>query len=157
MYDLWLFLHVLGAIAAFGYGFASPIIGSMASREPQHANWSLRASQRVTDLLVLPVAVSLFVTGTLLVVETGGFKRFQEAWLAIAFVIYVLAILAILFVQRPATSRVIALTSDTVGAQAAGAAEAEVERLLRRTRMTGMALGVAVVVIVALMVYRPTL
>lgn len=154
MHDLWLFLHVLGAIAAFGYGFASPIIGSMASREPQHANWYLRASQRVTDLLVLPVAVSLFVTGTLLVVETGGFKRFQEPWLTVAFVIYVLAILAILFVQRPATSRVIALTSDTVGV---GAAEAEVERLSRRMRMVGMALGVAVIVIVALMVYRPTL
>jgi uncharacterized membrane protein len=154
MHDLWLFLHILGAIAAFGYGFASPIIGSMAAREPQHVNWYLRASQRVTDLLVLPVAVSLFVTGTLLVIETGGFARFQELWLSVAFVIYVLAILAILFVQRPAISRVIALTSGSLGA---GDGDPDVERLSRRTRIVGMALGVVVIVIVALMVYKPTL
>ena len=37
-----LFLHVMGAILAFGPTFAYSIMGSMAGREPQHANFSAR-------------------------------------------------------------------------------------------------------------------
>ena len=39
---LLLFLHVMGAILAFGPTFAYSIMGAMAGREPQHANFSAR-------------------------------------------------------------------------------------------------------------------
>ena len=37
-----LFLHIGGAIVAFGPTFAFPILGPMAGKEPQHANFALR-------------------------------------------------------------------------------------------------------------------
>ena len=81
MYELWLFLHILGAIAAFGFGFYAPIFGSAAAREPQHGNWYLRATKRVSNGVLVPVAISMAITGTLLVVETGGMRRFEQLWL----------------------------------------------------------------------------
>ena len=29
MFQLWLFLHILGAIVAFGFGFYAPVYGAM--------------------------------------------------------------------------------------------------------------------------------
>ncbi len=37
MYDLWLFLHVLGAIVAFGFGFYAPVFGAAAAGNPSTA------------------------------------------------------------------------------------------------------------------------
>ena len=51
MFQLMLFLHIVGAIIAFGFGFAVPVIGKMAAAEPQHANWFLRAGKRVDAAL----------------------------------------------------------------------------------------------------------
>jgi len=51
------------------------------------------------------------VTGTLLVLSTGGFTRFREAWLAIAVVVYVIALSLVFLVQRPTLKRLIALAT----------------------------------------------
>ena len=59
MYQLWLFLHVLGAIAAFGYGFYAPIFGRASAAEPQHGNWYLRAAKRVSNGVIVPVALTI--------------------------------------------------------------------------------------------------
>ena len=42
-----LFLHVMGAILAFGPTFAYSIMGAMAGREPQHANFSARQTEAI--------------------------------------------------------------------------------------------------------------
>jgi uncharacterized membrane protein len=154
MFQLWLFLHILGAIIAFGFGFYAPVYGAMLAREPQHGNWYLRASKRVSDVILIPVALSMAVTGTLLVLSSGGFARFQELWLAVAIVLYVIALLVVFLLQRPAVSRLIELTSGPPGP---GGPPPEVPALLGRMRLYGMTLLVLVVVIVALMVTRPTL
>ena len=44
-----LFLHVLGAIIAFGPTFAFPIIGAMGGAEPQHANFATRVTARISE------------------------------------------------------------------------------------------------------------
>ncbi len=154
MYELWLFLHVLGAIVAFGFGFYAPVFGAAAAREPQHGNWYMRASKRISDMILIPVAISMFVTGTLLVVETGGFRRFEELWLAISFVLYVIALLIVFLGQRPGLKKVIALTSTPPGP---GGPPAEVPALLARLRLFGFVLLGLVIAIVALMVWKPIL
>lgn len=154
MFQLWLFLHVLGAIAAFGFGFYAPVYGAMAAREPQHGNWFLRASKRISDFIIIPVAISMAVTGTLLVIETGGMRRFEELWLALAIVIYVAALLTIFVVQRPLLKRIIELTSGPPGPDGP---PAEVPEMLARLRLLGIILLVAVIAIVFLMVYKPGL
>lgn len=154
MFQLWLFLHILGAIAAFGFGFYAPIYGAMAAKEPQHGNWFMRATKRVSDYVLIPVALSMAVTGVLLVAERGGVDRFRELWLALAIVVYVAALLIIFLVQRPTVNKLIALTSAPPGPDGP---PAEVPALLRRMRMLGMVLLAAVVFILYLMVYKPTL
>lgn len=154
MYQLWLFLHVLGAIAAFGYGFYAPIFGRASAAEPQHGNWYLRAAKRVSSGVLLPVALTMFVTGVLLVVETGGFRRFEELWLALSLLIYVAALAIIFLLQRPTLNKVIELTSAPPGPSGP---PAEVPELLRRLQIYGVLLLLATVAIVALMVWKPQL
>jgi len=160
MYELWLFLHILGAIAAFGFGFYAPIFGAAAAREPQHGNWYLRATRRVSNGVLVPVAISMAITGTLLVVETGGMRRFEQLWLTVSVILYVIALLIVFLAQRPALARVIELTSAPAGPDAApapGGPPAEVPALVRRLRILGLVLLVLTVAIVALMVWKPIL
>jgi uncharacterized membrane protein len=154
MFQLWLYLHILGAIVAFGFGFYAPVYGAMLAREPQHGNWYLRASKRVSDVVTIPVALSMAVTGSLLVMSSGGVQRFSELWLTVAIVLYVVALLVVFLLQRPAISKVIALTSTPPGP---GGPPPEVPALLSRVRLYGIVLLILVVTIVALMVTKPTL
>ena len=160
MYELWLFLHVLGAIAAFGFGFYAPVFGTAAAREPEHGNWYMRASKRVSNGVLIPVAISMAITGTLLVVETGGMRRFEQLWLTTSLVLYVVALGIIFLAQRPALAKVIELTSGPpapASPLAPAGPPAEVPALLRRLRLLGYVLLLLVIAIVALMVWKPVL
>lgn len=154
MYQLWLFLHILGAIAAFGFGFYAPIFGRASASEPQHGNWYLRAAKRVSNVVIVPVAITMFITGTLLVMDSGGMERFQELWLAVSLLLYVIALLIVFLVQRPVLNKVIELTSQPPGPE--GPSQ-ELPALVRRMQLAGVALLVLIIVIVALMVWKPTL
>ena len=54
LFPYLLFLHVLGAIVAFGPTFAFPFIGAMGGDEPQHANFAIRVSRHAVASLGLP-------------------------------------------------------------------------------------------------------
>ena len=89
----WLvFLHVFSAIVAFGPTFAFAIYGAQAGKEPQHANFMARANHVVSDRLVLPVVLSMPVTG-LLIVWAAGIPLLDTRWLLVAIVIYIGAVL----------------------------------------------------------------
>ena len=49
LFTLFLFLHILSAIVAFGPTFVFPIIGAMSSKEPAHGNFGVRINEIVTD------------------------------------------------------------------------------------------------------------
>jgi len=153
MFTLWLVLHVLGAIIAFGFGFYAPVLGAMVAREPQHGNWYVRASKRVSDVVITPAALSMAVTGVLLVMSSGGMDRFREPWLALSLVIYVVALVIVFALQHPTAKKVIALTSTPPGPEGPSP---EVPRLLSRMRIYGTILLVLVITIVVLMVAKPT-
>jgi uncharacterized membrane protein len=150
MFQLMLFLHVMGAIIAFGFGFAVPVIGRMAAREPQHGNFFLRAGLRVSDTILIPAAISMGITGAGLIY--WGSRTPREMWLSIAMGLYVIAILVVLFVQRPTFKKLVGLTSTPPGP---AGPDPQVPVLLKRTRIIGLALSLTVVVIVYLMVYKP--
>lgn len=150
MFELMLFLHILGAIAAFGFGFAAPVFGSMLAREPQNAPWYMRTVKQVSDRVILPGVIVILVTGIVLVAESR--HRFDEAWLAVSLAIYVVALLVVFLVQRPAIFRLIELLSQPPGP---GGPPAEARMLSVRLRNIGFGLTGAVVVITALMVWKP--
>ena len=84
--------------------------------------------------------------------STGGFSRFQEAWLAVAIVVYVIALSLVFLVQRPTLQRLIELTSSPPGPDGP---PPEVPALLSRLRLVGILLLVAIITIVTLMVWKP--
>lgn len=152
----WLvFLHVLSAIVAFGPTFAFAIYGAQAGKEPQHANFMARANNVVSDRLVLPLVLSMPVTGVL-IIWAAGLNVMASTWLLVAIVIYTFAVLYSLFVQRPATLRLVELTSSPPPPGASGPSP-EIMATVAKIRRGGMILGLAVIVIVALMVLKPAL
>jgi uncharacterized membrane protein len=149
-----LFLHVLGAILAFGPTFAFPIIGAMAGREPQHANFATRATDAVGNRLVVPLAISMAVTGVGLILVTGrNLADRSNWWLGIAIVIYAIALTYSLAVQNRDVGRIISLTSAPP--PGASGPPPELPPIVKRVQRGGMFLGLAVIVIVFLMVVKP--
>jgi uncharacterized membrane protein len=148
-----LFLHVLGAIAAFGPTFAYSIMGAMAGREPQHANFSARQTEAIGNKLVYPLAIFQGVTGVLLILSAQ--ISVQQLWLSLGIVLYAIALTYSLTVQRNALHRLIELSSTP---PAPGTPPSpEIPATVKKIQRGGMFLGTLIVVIVFLMVTKPTL
>jgi hypothetical protein len=150
-----LFLHVLGAIAAFGPSFAFPIIGAMSGQNPQHANFGTRVSHAIADRLVYPIGITLPITGFLMIWVRGiDLSARQNWWLGIAIVLYAIAYGYSFFVQRGLVNRVIELTSAPPPPDATGPPP-EVPALVGRIQRGGMFLTVSLLILVFLMVIKP--
>ncbi len=154
-----LFLHIFGAILAFGPGFSFMILGPMAGAEPQHANFAIRFQHRVSTRLIVPLALFQGVTGLLLVWKTG-INLFTTLWLLTAIVLYIAALVVSIGVGLPTLNRLILLTSAPPPQAQPGDAPRkgpppEIANLVRRGRLVGITQSVLVVLIVFLMVTKP--
>ena len=149
-----LFVHVIGAIIAFGPTYAFSIMGAMGGKEPQHANFATRVSAAVTDKLVEPLAILQGITGVLLIL-IGKIDLLKSLWLLVGIVLYVTALTYALTVQRRTVRRIIELTSTPPPPGASGPPPA-LQEAVKRVQRGGAFLGIMVVVIVFLMVVRPT-
>jgi len=155
LFTILLFLHILGAIIAFGPGFASMVVGPMVAKEPQHANFYARSQSLVSKTIVIPVSISLAITGILMIVVRGwsALTAGGGRWLELGILLYVVALVISMAVMAPASRKLVALTSQP---PAPGAGPpAELMATAGRVRMTGMVLTLLVVVITFLMVTRP--
>jgi hypothetical protein len=126
----------------------------MGGHEPQHANFATRATHRVGDLLVEPFAISMLVTGALMIWSVGIPLFDREArWLVLAVVLYLVALGLALFVSRPNVKRIIALSGGD--GPPAGPPPPEMMSAIATVQRVGMALLVLLVAIVFLMVVKP--
>src|SRR5438128_371185 len=100
--SLFLFLHVLTAIIAFGPSFIFPLIAAAGRAEPMHGNFGLRLGETITNRVVIPVALTMPVTGILLI-YFAHFNLLDRSawWLDIGIVLYIIAVSIAIFVQRP--------------------------------------------------------
>jgi hypothetical protein len=150
-----LFLHVLGAIVAFGPTFAFPIIGSMGGQEPQHANFATRVSSRIGNRLVEPLAIFQGITGVALIMATGrDLTNRANWWLDIAIILYLIALAFAIGIQNRNVARIIAMTSAPPPPGASGPPPG-LPPLVRRVQLGGIFSTVLLVSIVALMVLKP--
>jgi uncharacterized membrane protein len=153
---IFLFLHVMGAIIAFGPAFSAfPIIGSMAGKEPQHANFAARINEQITKTRVVPLAIFQGVTGLVLIYLTG-LNPFSQLWLGLGIVLYVIALTYALAVQAPTGRRIVELTSAPPPPGATGPSP-ELMAAVKRSQRGGMILGIQILAIVILMVTNRTL
>jgi uncharacterized membrane protein len=151
----FVFLHIMGAILAFGPTFAYSIMGSMAGREPQHANFSARQVAAIGNKLVYPLAIFQGITGILIIIA-AKMEPQKQPWLVAGIILYLVAITYALTVQRNALHHLIALTSTPPPpGTPPGPPPPEVMATVKKIQRGGIFLGILIVVIVFLMVVKP--
>ena len=132
MLQLFLFLHVFGAIAVFGPTFVFPLIASRVRKSPQNGHFASELAETIESKIVIPIAI----------------------------VLYVIAIGYAIVVQRPAAMRMVQLTGAMSGPPPAGAPAGpppEIVATGKKLQQGGMLLTVLLVLIVLLMVVKPTI
>lgn len=156
LFPYLLFLHVLGAIVAFGPTFAFPFIGAMGGGEPQHANFATRVSNTLAHRLVYPIGITLPITGTgMILIRAYDMSDRAYWWLGLAIVLYVIAYGYAFFYQRKLVGQAIAMTSAPPPPGASGPPPA-LRALVTRIQRGGMAITVLLLAIIFLMVVKPT-
>jgi uncharacterized membrane protein len=155
LYPYLLFLHIMGAILAFGPTFAFSIMGAMAGKEPQHANFSARQTAAISNKLVYPLVVLQGITG-LLLIASGKIDVTSKPWLLVGIVLYLIALTYGLTIQRNALHHLIELTSTPPPpGTPPGPPPPEVLATVKKVQRGGMLLGILIVTIVFLMVVKP--
>ena len=157
VFAILLFLHVAGAVVAFGPNFAFLFLGPMAAGEPEHRNFALRFQHRVATRLILPLAIFQGVTGLLLVWRIG-FELLTRGWLLLAIALYLTALAISFGILLPALRVLIPATSGPPPVPPPGAPPGpppHIVATVRRARLGGMTNAVLILVIILLMVTKP--
>jgi uncharacterized membrane protein len=160
MFQLFLLLHVLGAIVVFGPTFVFPIIASQVQKAPQHGHIGAVLGEFIEMRLVLPGAVVQGITGVGLILTSGrDLTQPANRWLLGAIVLYLIAIGFASTVQARNAKRMVELTAHMPpGPPPAGAPAGpppEIAETGRKLAQGGQLLTVLIVAIVALMVLKP--
>jgi len=150
---VFLFLHVMGAIIAFGPVFSFPIIGAMGGKEPQHANFATRVTKAIAAQRVFPLAVFQGITGVALILVTG-IDLLATRWLLVGIVLYLIILGYNVFIGTPTVQKVVEMTSTPPPPGASGPPP-ELLALIRRIQLGGMFSAIMIALIVFLMVVKP--
>jgi hypothetical protein len=160
MFQLFLFLHVMGAIAVFGPTFIFPIIASQAQKAPQHGAFAAALAEFIERRLVIPGAIVQGITGVaLILILQLDLTAPTSRWLIAGIVLYAIAISFAIFVQAPAAEKMVHLTAAMSGPPPAGAAGGpppEIVATGQKLQRGGMILMVLIVLIVILMTTKPS-
>jgi len=157
---VFLFLHVIGAIAVFGPTFIFPVITVQARKSPQNFPFAAALNEYITRRIVIPGAIFQGITGVILIFIIGAdLTSSAYRWLVAGIILYLIAISFSIFVQVKNAERMVhALASMPPGAPPAGALGGpppEVAELGKKLQQGGMFLTVLIVLIVILMVTKP--
>jgi uncharacterized membrane protein len=106
-------IHVVTAIVAFGPNFAMPIIAAMAAKEPQHGLFALRLTERIERRLVIPLALTMPISGGALAIAEG-INPLVTHWLLGAILLYVVAMTYAIGVQVRVVERMIEIAGHMV-------------------------------------------
>jgi Predicted integral membrane protein (DUF2269) len=151
-----LLLHVGGAILAFGPTFTFPIIGSMARKEPIHANFAIRLNEKIERGLVIPIGLFQAVTG-LLLIWRADFDLLKAYWLDLSIILYIAAYTITFMRQVPATAKLAEATATPPPPPAPGAPPPagpppHIAALTAEIQRNGMVMTGLLVAIIILMV-----
>ena len=143
------YIHILSAIVAVGLNISYAVWIIRARRNPANMTFALKGIKFLDDRIANPAYGVLLLTGLLMVVL--GNISFTALWIEIALVLYVvLVVLAIGFYTPSLRDQIrLAESGDTTSAQFL--------RLTQRGQIVGQVLGVIVLVILAMMVFKPHL
>jgi hypothetical protein len=150
-FELWLILHIVAAIVAFGPTFVFPVVGPMIQANPQHAGFGFEVFHAMETKLIIPFALTMPVSGIGLI-STAHVDTKNSTWLVVAIIAYIVAMVLAIFHQLPVTSRILGLLKET---QPGSAPPAQTMTLIMRTRVVGILLTVLLLLIILMMIWRP--
>jgi Predicted integral membrane protein (DUF2269) len=162
MFQLFLFLHVMGAIVVFGPTFMFPIIARQAQKSPQNGPFAAALSELISRRVVIPGAIVQGITGVaLIVIAQRDLTSSANRWLISAIILYAIAISFAIFVQEKNAEKMVHLTAGgpPPGPPPAGAPAGpppEIAATGKKLQQGGMLLSTLIVLIVILMVIKPT-
>ena len=148
-YLLLKYIHILAAIVAVGSNITYGVWSVRAQRDAAHIGFTLKGIKFLDDRIANPAYGLVLVTG--LVMVFAGPWSITSLWIIVALVLFV-AVAAIGFGYfTPLVRNQIRLVD------AGDTSSPEFERLSRRNALIGPILGVMVLVIIAMMVFKPSL
>lgn len=143
------FLHVASAIVAVGSNITYGVWSVRAAGDPVTTTFALKGIKFLDDRIANPAYAVLLITG--LVMIFAGHWSITALWIIVALVLFLaVAVLGIAF-YSPLLRNQIRL------AEAGQTSSAEYARLAGLSRRFGPGLGVIVVVILVMMVFKPSL
>ncbi len=143
------YIHILSAIVAVGLNISYAIWILRAQREPAHTAFALKGIKFLDDRIANPAYGVLLFTGLLMVVLLP--VPVTTLWIVIALILYAV-LLVLAFTQYTPTLR-----NQIKLAEAGDTTSADFSRLAKRGQLLGQTLGLIVLVILAMMVFKPHL
>jgi uncharacterized membrane protein len=146
LYLVLKFIHIASAITAVGANITYGLWNVRAARDPVHAGFALRGIQFLDNRIANPAYGVLFLSGLVMVFMQW---KITDVWIIVAIVLFIAIAVLGFAVYTPLLRNQIRL------ADAGDTSSAEFERLANRSRMFGPILGLLVVVILVMMVFKP--
>ena len=143
------YIHILAAVTAVGVNISYTAWIVRAQREPAHTAFALKGIQFLDQRIANPAYGLLLITGILMVILLP--YPITTLWIDLALVLYAVLIVVAVALYTPTLRNQIKL------AEAGDVTSAEFTRLGSRSQTLGIALGVIVLVILGLMVFKPHL
>jgi len=141
-------IHIFSAIVAVGSNVTYGVWNARIASDSAHASFALKGIKFIDDRIANPAYGILFLTG-LIMVFTGSWGF--QLWVIVAIVLFVAVAVIGFGVFTPLLRNQIRL------ADSGETTSAEFEALERRSRMLGPILGILVLLILVMMVFKPTL
>jgi uncharacterized membrane protein len=147
-YLVFKFLHILAAIVAVGSNVTYGVWNVRASSDPTHASFALKGIKFLDDRVANPAYGVLLLTG-LIMWFTGGWGF--ALWLLVSIILFAAVVALGVGFYSPLLKNQIRL------AEAGDTSSAESTRLMNLSRRFGPGLGIIIVVILVMMVFKPHL
>ena len=142
-------IHVLLAIIAVGFNATYGILLARAAREPEHELHVLKTVKTLDDRFANPAYALLLISGVSMVLLVQ--IPFSTFWIAASLVLYAIVVVLGLFFYTPTLRKQIQVFESQ------GPATDEYKKLSTRGTVVGIATSIPILIIVFLMVLKPTL
>ena len=141
------FFHILLAITAVGANVTYGVWFARANANPEFAPIALRGIAFIDNWIANPAYVLLLPTGAAMAV-LGGYS-FRTPWILWALSLWLVAVLAGVFGYAPT------LRAQIAAVDREGTAGSDAKKLALRGQVWGAILGLIVLAILVLMVFKP--
>ena len=143
------YVHILLAIVAVGFNATYGVWLARAAQEPEHMLHVLRGIRTLDNVFANPAYALLLITGLGMLI-VGGIAL-TTFWIVVALILYGLAIVVGIVLFAPVLRRQVSLLESGAGQTP------EFRQLARRSTILGIVTMVDVLLIIVMMVFKPTL